>query len=174
MQLILDIEYPKSLEDQLKNWAKNLSKYLTYNQIGRYLLDKTHAELWIPELNEFLFDKGFKIDHVYLEVNKRASNSDWQKFLPENSFNYALHVPVEGYQNWVVEYVANTTMPSFDKLGLAFSSSRDSTIEKHYGYKSLETMFIMRTDRQWRKTHLERPAEHIAKFLLITLQPVDK
>lgn len=172
MQLIIDLENPGLIEQKLKSWAVNLSSYSTKNTIGRYILDQNHAKLWVPELVPAIEEQGYTIDKAYLEVYKRTVNSDWQKFIPENRYNYALHVPLEGCDNWVIEYMDNTDMPFYDKQGISYCSQNDAVVTKHYGYKKLDSMFIMRTDRQWRRTHLDRPQQQLAKSLLITLTPI--
>jgi hypothetical protein len=172
MRFIVDLNDSGDIEEKLRYWATHLSDYLSYTKIGRYILDQNHAKMWVPELDSILLENGFKIDKAYLEVNKKTVNSDWQKFLPENQYSYALHVPIEGCENWLLEYISNTSMPAFNKLGIVYASETTSEVKKHYGYQDLNSMFIMRTDRQWRRTHIDRPTAHLSKSLLITLNPI--
>lgn len=172
MQLIYNIDNPEPLAQKLSSWAKNLSKYASFQKVGRYLLDSAHAKLWVPELEIFLTERNYSVDKIYLEIYQRTVFSDWQKFIPENVPQFALHVPLEGCDNWIVEYVANQSMPAYDKLGIKFCSNSDSKISKHFGYRELDSMFIMSTNTQWRRSHVDRPSSVTSKSLLITLTTI--
>lgn len=173
MNLTIDLQDAELIHQKLIQWVTNSSTFLSKKKVGRYQLDHNHAKLWTPELETFLKSYGFLIDKTYLEIYQRTIFSNWQKFLPENKQQYALHIPIEGCDNWVVEFVDNQTLPSFDKLGIKYGSNKTSSFTKHFGFRSLDDMFIMRTDRQWRRRHYDRPNYVYAKSLLVTLVSIN-